>query len=122
MRIPLILLLVCSAAIADPIDIDQVKRDLAKIDREVRDAPAVPDFGKDKPFSREVTEIADAYVGTGEDSRGYYESPDGTMYYTETIRGKTRCSMTGAVGNPAGKGGGASKIQCPANMGDFKKY
>ncbi|MRW94005.1 hypothetical protein GJ699_28845 [Duganella sp. FT80W] len=121
MRTLLILLLASNAALADPIDIDKVKKDLAKIDRETRDTPAVPDFGKEVPYGREITEIADAYVGTGEDSRGYYESPDGTMYYVETVRGKTSCSMTGAVSNPAGKGGGATKIQCPANT-TWKKY
>ncbi|MRW87248.1 hypothetical protein GJ698_24570 [Pseudoduganella sp. FT26W] len=119
-----LLLIACSAAaLADPVDVDQIKKDLAKIDRELRaDTPAVPDFGKDKPFGREITEIADAYIGTGDDSRGVYESPDGTTYYTETIRGKTSCSMTGAVGNPAGKGGGATRIECPASMANFKKY
>jgi hypothetical protein len=122
MRPLIILLLLAGAAMADPVDIDKAKKDLAKIDRELRDAPAVPDFGKDKPYGREITEIADAYIGTGEDSRGVYESPDGTTYYTETIRGKTSCSMTGAVGNPAGKGGGATKIQCPTSMANFKKY
>ncbi|MYN30407.1 hypothetical protein [Duganella levis] len=122
MRIPLLLLLIAGAAMADPVDIDKLKKDLGKIDRELRDAPAVPDFGNDKPFGRVITEISDAYIGTGEDSRGVYESPDGTTYYTETIRGKTSCSMTGAVGNPAGKSGGASKIDCPSSMANFKKY
>jgi hypothetical protein len=122
MRTSLLLLLIAGAAMADPVDIDKLKKDLGKIDRELRDAPAVPDFGNDKPFGRVITEIADAYVGTGEDSRGVYESPDGTTYYTETIRGKTSCSMTGAVGNPAGKSGGASKIDCPSSMANFKKY
>ncbi|MYM75886.1 hypothetical protein GTP55_27455 [Duganella sp. FT109W] len=122
MRTPLLLLLIAGAAMADPVDIDKLKKDLGKIDRELRDAPAVPDFGNDKPFGRVITEISDAYIGTGEDSRGVYESPDGTTYYTETIRGKTSCSMTGAVGNPAGKSGGASKIDCPSSMANFKKY
>jgi hypothetical protein len=122
MRTPLLFLLIAGAAMADPVDIDKLKKDLGKIDRELRDAPAVPDFGNDKPFGRVITEISDAYIGTGEDSRGVYESPDGTTYYTETIRGKTSCSMTGAVGNPAGKSGGASKIDCPSSMANFKKY
>lgn len=122
MRTPLLLLLIAGAAMADPVDIDKLKKDLGKIDRELRDAQAVPDFGNDKPFGRVITEISDAYIGTGEDSRGVYESPDGTTYYTETIRGKTSCSMTGAVGNPAGKSGGASKIDCPSSMANFKKY
>jgi hypothetical protein len=105
------------------VDIDKLKKDLAKIDRELRaDTPAVPDFGKDKPFGRVNVEIADAYVGTGEDARSYYESPDGTVYYMETIKGQTRCSMTGAVGSFSGKSNGASGIQCPASTADWKKY
>jgi hypothetical protein len=119
-----LLLTACSAsALADPIDVDQIKKDLAKIDRELRaDTPAVPDFGKDKPFGRINVEIEDAYIGTGEDARSYYEAPDGTVYYMETIKGKTRCSMTGAVGSFSGKSNGASGIQCPASTADWKKY
>jgi hypothetical protein len=125
MRYILLLLLAStsSLALADPVDIDKAKKDLAKIDRELRaDTPAVPDFGKDKPFGRVNVEIADAYIGSGEDSRSYYESPDGTVYYMETIKGQTRCSMTGAVGSFSGKSNGASGIQCPVSTENWKKY
>jgi hypothetical protein len=119
----LFLLLLAGSAAADPIDIDKAKKDLARIDRELRDnKPAVPEFGDEKPYGREITTIADAYVGTGEDGRAYYEAPDGTVYYMETFKGRTTCSMTGAVSNAAGKGGGATQIKCPAATADWKKY
>jgi hypothetical protein len=125
MRFILLLLLASppSLSLADPVDIDKAKKDLARIDRERRaDTPAVPDFGKEKPFGRVNVEIADAYVGSGEDSRSYYESPDGTVYYMETINGRTRCSMTGAVSSSSGKSNGASGIQCPDSTENWKKY
>lgn len=108
---------------AGPTILEQAKRDIAKIDKEMRGkAPPVP---LDKPktgFLKLAQDIEQAYVGANSnDSRMYYESPEGVFYFKETIKGQTICQMTGAPTAPSGKDGGAMRIQCPAS-GDWKKY
>ncbi len=116
-KIPTILALLAA------LDVEAAKKSLAGIDKELRGkAPAVPEVKPDSRYGRLSQAFERAYVGSNpHDWRGVYESPDGIVYYTETIRGETRCSMTGPVESPSGRSNGAIRIGCPANA-EWKKY
>ncbi|MNM14198.1 hypothetical protein D3C81_244030 [compost metagenome] len=103
--------------------LEQAKRNIAKIDKEVRGkTPAVPTEKPETRFSRLAQGFEQAYVGSNSnDTRSYYESPEGIFYFMETVRGQKKCSMSGASGSPSGLSRGAAPIKCPISE-SWKKY
>ncbi|EEF26874.1 conserved hypothetical protein [Ricinus communis] len=100
-----------------------IKKNLPEIDKEIRGkAPAVPEARPDNRYTQLSKAMERGYVGSNpNDARGYYVSPEGITYYTETLHGQTRCWMQGPVNSPAGHSNGALSINCPANT-TWKKY
>lgn len=105
------------------LDIDAAKKSLPQIDKEIRrKAPVVPEGKPDSRYGHLSQAMERGYVGANpNDWRGYYESPEGIVYYTETIKGQTQCWMTGPVTSPSGKSNGALSIGCPA-LTSWKRY
>lgn len=103
--------------------LEQAKHNIAKIDKEVRGKiPPVPAEQPESRFSRLAQGFEQAYVGSNSnDTRSYYESPEGIFYFMETVRGQKKCSMSGASGSPSGLSRGPVPIKCPTSE-NWKKY
>ena len=103
--------------------LEQAKYNIAKIDKEVRGKiPPIPAEKPESRFSRLAQGFEQAYVGSNSnDTRSYYESPEGIFYFMETVRGQKKCSMSGASGSPSGLSRGAVPIKCPTSE-NWKKY
>jgi len=110
-------------ALLATLDVEAAKKSLAEIDKEIHGkAPAVPEVRPDNRYTQLSKAMERGYVGSNpNDRRGYYQSPDGIAYYTETLHGETKCWMQGPVQSPSGGSNGALPITCPANT-TWKNY
>jgi hypothetical protein len=80
--------------------LDSARRDIGKIDRELRGKHPNVLGNTDTPWRRFEQAVAGAHNDTAlaEDS---YTSPDGTVVYRRRMGHKTVCRKTGSVGPPA---------------------
>lgn len=103
--------------------IEQAKRDISKIDRDIRrETPRVSAEMSETRFSRLAKGFEQAYVGSNSnDMRAYYESPEGIFYFMEIVRGQKKCSMSAASVLPSSINRGPTEIKCP-NSGSWKRY
>jgi hypothetical protein len=82
--------------------LDSARRDIGKIDRELRGAKLVTPLQADTAWSRLGREIDAAHIDRSRtESLESYTSPDGETYYRMRMGNKVVCRKTGSAGPPA---------------------
>ncbi|KAB8038477.1 hypothetical protein GCM43_21875 [Janthinobacterium aquaticum] len=97
-------------------------KNAGKIDRELRSGIAVSLPVSKSRFEKLSDDLSSAYISKDDEVDRRFVTPEGIIYYSTTIRGKTTCYMTGPVNSPSAISKGPSAISCPSNAGKWVKY
>lgn len=102
--------------------IEWARKNAGKIDRGMRSGIAVSLPVTKSRFDRLSDDFSSAHVSRDDEVDRRFVSPEGIIYYSTTIRGKTTCYMSGPVSSPNGVSKGPGAISCPSSAGKWAKY